>query len=169
MFENMHRETDFVKKTRSLERKLKGKKDLKQNCCKCCTYCCWLKPCNLVKEDVQIMSDYFNVTPNELFKKYLVVDTAGVEYGLFTLTPIRIEWEKYAGYFLPSDATYDINTPCIFLDEKEKKCKLHGVAKPQGGTDAECWVKNKEYEDNNYGFTKAELKDLVGWDGNEWG
>lgn len=168
MFGNMFKSMEFSRKAISLEKKLKGKKDSEQKSCKNCTYCCWQKPCNLVKEDISIMAKHFNITPEELFDTYLVVDTAGVDCGMFTLTPIRVEWKLYAGGFLPADATYDLNTPCIFLNEKEKKCSLHDTAKPQGGKDAECWVEDSVIEENKYGFTKAELKELVGWNGNEY-
>lgn len=165
MFGNMFMATDFAKKAKKLEKKLKGEENLEQKSCNRCTYCCWIKPCNLVKEDVEILANHFNITPKELFETYLVIDTAGVDYGKFTLTPIREEWKVYAGSFLPSNATYDLDTPCIFLNKEEKKCSLHDTAKPKGGKEMECWNQEKEY--SNYGFTKAELKELVGWDGNE--
>jgi hypothetical protein len=162
MLGNFFKKLDYHKELNEIREKL-GKTDTKtQKSCNGCSFCCWQKPCNLSKEDIGIMAKHFEITPQELFKKYLVVDDAGAKDGEFTLTPIRKEWQKYAGKYLPSDATFDLNTPCVFLNEVDKKCVLHGLAKPAGGRDLECW-KEKQYVIES--FTKEELAKEVGWDG----
>lgn len=164
MFGNFSEQLYYMSRLRKLKETLKTTDSLDQKSCNCCSYCCWQKPCNLNKEDIKIMSDYFKTTPKLLFKKYLVVDDAGVEGGKFTLTPIRKQQKEYAGSYLPSKATFDIDTPCVFLNEDSKKCTLHGLAKPEGGRTMNCW---EELQGNIYGFTKEELMELVGWDGDE--
>jgi hypothetical protein len=162
MFGNMFKSMEYSKKANILYKNLKGGEGSNQKSCKCCSFCCWLKPCNLSKEDIAIMAKHFHLTRKKLFKKYLVVDTASAKDGHFTLTPIRKEWQSYAGKYLPSNATYDINTPCTFLDETTKKCTLHGLAKPYGGRTAKCWTK---MVGKVHSFSKDELKKIVGWDG----
>lgn len=162
MFGNMFKRMDYNKRAARLESELKGEEDLNQKRCKKCSFCCWLKPCNLSKNDISIMANHFKTTPQELFKKYLVVDDAGAKPGHFTLTPIRKQWVDYAGTYLPADATYDIDTPCTFLNEDTKKCTLHGLAKPSGGKKTKCWL---EKDSAIYSFKKEELMKAVGWDG----
>ena len=166
MFGNFAKSLAYSSKLSRLEKKLKGDYDDNQTVCKMCSFCCWAKPCNLSKEDVTIMAKHFGITQQQLFEKYLVVDTAGVSFDEFSLTPIRKQWEIYAGGYLPDNATYDIDTPCCFLDESSRKCSLHDIAKPLGGREHECW--NDEDPRPIQGFTEEELKDLVGWDGSQY-
>ena len=163
MLGNWFAQRRYNEEIENLEKELKTKTVEKQESCNCCSFCCWIKPCNLDKDDIQIMSKHFKITPQYLFKKYLVVDDAGAKYGYFTLTPIREEWEIYTGKYLPSNATFDIKTPCLFLEQSNKKCTLHNIAKPIGGRQSECW--NVEKKQEIPCFTKQELKDIVGWDG----
>ncbi len=166
MFFNFHLQERYVTRAKKLQKELRGDNDTNQMECKKCSFCCWMRPCNLAKDDIEIMSKHFNITPFELFKKYLVVDTVLVSGdNSYSLTPIRKEWDCYAGSFLPSSATFDINTPCVFLNEKTKECKLHEKAKPHGGRQHKCWDKQNEADQSLYSFKREELEELVGWDG----
>ena len=162
MFGNYFKQLGYFDKLRNLEKDLKVK-DMNQSECKKCSYCCWMKPCNLSTEDFEKMANHFGISKKELFKKYLVVDDAQAKHGEYTVTPIRKEWQKYAGTYLPSHATFDIDTPCVFLDEKTKLCSLHNDAKPYGGEMHKCWEEDKHEIPS---FTREFLIEELGWDGN---
>lgn len=174
LFSSFGRRIDYNTKVQKLRTELQVSND-KSNQTKCnqCTYCCWVKPCNVGRSNLEPLAKHFGITPQELFNQYLVVDDACAKSGHYTLTPIRKQWKQYAGEYLPSDATWDIDTPCIFLDEEKKECKLHSVGvKPSGGKLMNCWEDVTETgNETNYiatdefSFTKEELKTLVGWDG----
>jgi hypothetical protein len=134
MFSNLLRKYDYLDKLRKIEK----------------------------KDDFENMANHFKITKNELFKKYLIIDTAHAKVGEFTVTPIRRQWKKYAGKYLPADATFDIETPCVFLDEISKKCILHNKAKPYSGKMHKCWEEN-EYDIPS--FTEMFLQNELGWDG----
>lgn len=162
MFGNMFAGMDFQRKLHKLFNRLHAQEEI--TACTKCSFCCWQKPCNLKHGDLEKIAKFLKITPKKLFRQYLCVDTAQVKD--FSITPIRKEWKSYAGEYIPSNRTYDIDTPCIFLDEETKLCKIHDV-KPGGGKGYECW--NNESNPNfkeEFNWTKAEIK-KYGWDGND--
>lgn len=62
---------------------------------------------------------------------------------------------------ISSAETYDLDTPCVFLDEKnDNACKIHDV-KPVGGKSFKCWEPDSGVEPT---WDKVDLVKL-GWDG----
>jgi Fe-S-cluster containining protein len=127
-----------------------------------CGFCCWQRPCYLDKEDVKNIANFLNITEEDLFETYLCVDEIK---NKLILLPIRHQQKNWAGEYLPSERTFDCDTPCIFNDEKTNLCKIHEV-KPVGGRSMFC---------NDPKITTACLiewnkKDLeeLGWDGSKY-
>lgn len=134
MFDTIIKHQSNVEK---LHKKLKTNiKNENQNECEKCTFCCWGRPCSLAESDIKPIADYLKITPQKLFMEYLVVDEFNI--GDFLLLPRRKSQADIAGTFVPTKRTYDIDTPCMFLDETEKKCTIHSV-KPSGGREFKCW------------------------------
>lgn len=104
----------------------------KNECCKS-GVCCWRRPGALAPEDIPILAKYLNITEQELFKQFLVVDEIT---GYRVLLPKRVSQE--GGRMLSCDETYDIDTPCVFLDTKDNSCKVHKV-KPIACKNFKCW------------------------------
>ena len=125
-----------IKKLRNKKKELplsafeaKGKK------CTQCSFCCWVKPCKLSKKDVEVLSKKFSMTPEEFFRKYLIIDIDNHE-GNMSITPIRKNKHRYAGTLITQKDSFNVDAPCIFL--KEKKCILEEW-KPEGAKRYECW------------------------------
>ena len=135
-----------------------AQKNNKKSCQKC-GFCCWKRPCSLVKSDVTRIAEYLGITETELFQQYLVVDE--IDYNLVVL-PRRKEQEDIAGKYVPNDRTYDIYTPCVFL-RKDNTCEIHPV-KPLGGKEHKCWTDVKV---SDYGWSKQDVEAL-GWDGDRY-
>ena len=124
--------------------------------CQKCGFCCWTRPCNLVKDDVKKIADFLHISELELFSKYLVVDQIK---GKLVVLPRRKSQEDIAGKYVPDDRTYDIDTPCVFLNEKNL-CQIHAV-KPFGGRNHECW---KDTIIPDYSWKKEDVE-VLGWNG----
>lgn len=126
--------------------------------CSQCGYCCWIRPGSLTPEDVPKMAKFLGLTPKELFKKYLVVDYID---HILCLLPIRKSQEDLAGSFVPSNRTYDIDTPCIF--HTETGCRIH-ECKPHQCETMKCWEDNDSEVALKY--PRDQLLEL-GWDAKE--
>lgn len=101
-----------------------------------------------------------NLTPQELFKKYLAVDIFGTDYCL-----IFIRKHQIPGVMIPWRETYSLETPCVFLDEENNNaCKIHN-AKPEECATFKCWDRDKNPAPH-YKMSREYLLSL-GWDGHE--
>ena len=161
MFQNMFREDEFLRKMGALQKKLKPAMYIKETKCLKCSYCCWQRPGSLDISDVENIAKFLKINAGELFKNYLVVDRIGGETE-YCLLPRRKSQEDIVGKFVPTDRTFDIDTPCVFLDEDKKLCSIHEV-KPQGCARMECWLKNGETVHVSQKHLEA-----LGWDGDEY-
>lgn len=132
--------------------------------CNSCGICCWRRPCSFTPEDLKRVSKHMGMTESEFFKKYLAIDSPDGKKLYMIAT--RKDQEDLLSKYIPSDRTFDIDTPCVFLDEKENHCKIHEV-KPKEGKAFECWVEQKPYDDPEKYVTEEYLKAL-GWDGNKY-
>jgi Fe-S-cluster containining protein len=121
-------------------------------------FCCWQRPCSLSKDDVKNISLFLKISEKELFEQYLVVDE--IKRKLLIL-PRRVEQEDVAGEYLQFDRTYDIDSPCIFLDSNNL-CKIHDVKSKQAKS-FKCWEEESEEDD----FAEWIEEDLInlGWSG----
>lgn len=122
--------------------------------------CCWRRPCELFPGDVERIADHLEVTPRDVFAQFLVVDEVD---GRLMLVPRR--GEQDGGVYLRAEQTYDISTPCIFLDvENGNACKVH-AAKPTGGALWTCSMSAAEMAAiPRPAWTREQLIEL-GWDG----
>lgn len=125
--------------------------EAKKTECLQCSFCCWAKPCKFSKGDVEILSKAWLMTPEEFFKKYLIIDIDNHE-GRMCITPIRKNKRRYAGTLITQKDSFNVDAPCIFLTEK--KCTLEKW-KPEGAKRYECW--NAPV---NVGASKELFKDL---------
>ena len=89
--------------------------------CTQCSFCCWVKPCKLSREDIEILSKKWLMTPEEFFKKYLIIDIDNNE-GRMCVTPIRKNKRRYSGTIITPQDSFNVDAPCIFLTEK--RCTL---------------------------------------------
>lgn len=131
---------------------------LHKNECQKCALCCWQRPCSFTKNDFETVVNYFNLTPEETFFKYFIVD--GIGQGLMLLAR-RKNQEDIAGTYISCRRTYDIDSPCIFLN-KNNECIIHQI-KPQEGMEQKCWDRSKINKEH-YIWNKEDLLNL-GWDG----
>ena len=155
---NMINERRYIDKLNKLTKKLQPSRETGKDYCVRCSHCCWQRPGGLNQKDVPIIAKKLKITPEKLFEKYLVVDRLGFT-SEYILLPRRREQDDIAGSFVPSDRTFDINTPCIFL--KNKSCTINDV-KPYMCRVCECWNSDK----HTAYWEAAELKKL-GWSGSE--
>jgi len=127
--------------------------------CQRCGLCCWQRPCSWDKEALERLAALKGIIPAEAFKKYFVVDSVnGTDLYLF---PIRKSQQRFAGEYLPSDETYCIDTPCIFLAE-ENVCECHDI-KSRVTVEMGCW-KDEPSERFMAVMDRSYLLSL-GWDG----
>lgn len=126
--------------------------------CSKCSYCCWDRPGSLSKKDFSRIAKYLNISEHKFLHQFLVIDKIKSK---FYLLPRRKEQRDLAGKYVPCDRTYDIRTPCVFLNQKTKLCKIYKV-RPQGCRD-KCWIKSMP---EGIKWAKKDLKAL-GWDGKE--
>lgn len=123
--------------------------------------CCWRRPCDLFSGDVERLAAHLGLTVQETFKQYLIVDQLD---GKYRLLPRRGEQE--GGLFLTAAQTFDIDTPCIFLDTEDNNCKVHD-AKPTGGAHWSCSMSASENAAlPKPKWTREDLMSL-GWNGEE--
>jgi Fe-S-cluster containining protein len=129
-----------------------------QGATSCCRsgFCCWKRPGALEEADIPKIANFLGITEKSLFEEYLVVD----RIEDLCLLPRRKEQE--GGKMLNWRETYDIATPCVFLDEENgNACKIHDV-KPCDCRAFKCW----EPDENAKGATVSEEKlKEIGWDG----
>ena len=152
--------TYFQDRLEKLERKASTAfKQEKKRCCRS-GLCCWRRACSLAPGDEVKLAEFLDLTVRELFHEYLVVDTDSDEH--LTVRPRRVE--QMGGCYLTEDQTYDIDTPCIFLDtEKNNACKVHKV-KPTEGRLIGCWMVEKDIPIPSW--TRKQIIAL-GWNGSE--
>lgn len=129
-------------------------KIITKECIKC-GICCWQRPCSLDKNDVKNISEFLNITIKELFKNYLLVD----KFESFCVLPRRHSQKDIAGKYIPAHRTFDIVSPCVFLN-KNNKCRIYEV-RPIGACMCECW---KDIPDSIIEWSKEDLIN-IGWDG----
>lgn len=125
--------------------------------------CCWRRPCDLHPgADVPRLAAFLGLSPAELFRDYLVVDT-GPDDG-FRLSPRRADQD--GGSFLSASETWSLSAPCVFLEPGG--CRVH-AAKPTGGAQWSCAMPKAEQQAlANPAWARADLEAL-GWDGeSEW-
>lgn len=127
----------------------------KSECCRS-GVCCWRRPGELNQDDVPKLAAFLGLTPNELFAKYLTVDRYRGDYYLRL-----IRADDTPGTMLSWEGTYNIRTPCVFLDTQERKCKVH-EAKPSTCAHYKCWVDEEPLPIPVWAVDQ--LKEL-GWDG----
>lgn len=122
--------------------------------------CCWRRPCDLHPgDDVPRLAAFLGLTPERLFADLLVVD-AGV-HGL-ALRPRR--GEQAGGRYLSDEATFDIDTSCVFL--RADGCSVH-AAKPTGGAQWGCWMSAAEQAALPQPAWSREDLVALGWDGDD--
>lgn len=131
----------------------------KQECCRSGN-CCWRRPGALSAEDVGRIAARTGLTPGELFRRLLVVDTVQVGGGEFSLHPIRRHQGSLAGGAVPWRETYSLESPCVWLGEGGG-CEVHDV-KPETCASFRCWVPGSGV--GSPPWTREQLVAL-GWDG----
>jgi len=124
--------------------------------------CCWTRPCDLFPGDERRIAVHLGVTVHELFASSLVVDDIQDGNG-YRLLPRR--GQQDGGRYLTARETYDIDTPCVFLDvEHGNACKIHEV-KPEGGRRFVCTMTDAEIKAlPSPKWTEEQLRG-IGWDG----
>lgn len=123
--------------------------------------CCWRRPCELAPGDEQRIADHLGISKHQLFAEYLVVDDAGD--GRLMLVPRR--GQQAGGAMLTAEQTYDMDTPCVFLDVANRNaCKIHPV-KPSVGAAFVCTMTAAERRRlPRPRWNEEQLREL-GWDG----
>jgi hypothetical protein len=111
---------------------------------------------------------------HELFQNYLTVHDMGEHDDLYTVIPIRHcqTWE--AGGYLSDSGSFDIDRPCVFLDEDTSHCSLHGTdAQPTecrqglpctGATEDKSRVWTPEMLQETFNFDIRAAKGSCSWD-----
>lgn len=129
--------------------------------CNKCTLCCWRRPGAFKDiEEVTAAAALMDMTAQNFFKEYCVVDE--LASGLCVM-PRRVEQDDVKGTFLQADRTFDISTPCVFLNEKTGNCGIHD-SKPDSCRTFECWVPDSG---SMPVWSEADVKTL-GWNGNKY-
>jgi len=112
----------------------------KTECVKC-GYCCHQRACIPTPFEFLNICEFLELTPEEAFKKYFVIDYYG---GLFSPINDSTKFifpaakDQTPGKLLTDDETFT-TVGCIFLDENNH-CKIYKV-RPQTARKMECWVK----------------------------
>lgn len=124
--------------------------------------CCWTRPCDLFPGDEQRIADHLGVAVPELFRSSLVVDNMQDGVG-YRVLPRRGQQE--GGRYLTSRETFDLDTPCVFLDvEHDNACRIQPV-KPQGGAQFVCTLTDAEIKALPHPTWTEEQLAALGWDG----
>lgn len=133
--------------------------------CVSCQLCCWRRPPFLLKNDLERLAEHQNLSPEQFFKEYCVVDRIGKVTGIILR---RADQKEYAGKWLPYTETYNIESPCCYLDSNIG-CLVHTI-KPYmckigccTNTEEESRTKFNGYAE--WSWEKDQLINL-GWDGN---
>jgi Fe-S-cluster containining protein len=101
--------------------------------CSRCAKCCITHPCALAPYDLGEIADHFDLSEEELFRRYLVLDY--VEFGgkrQYYVCPARKDDEP--GTIVELGWTFS-GSPCIFLSGRA--CSIQEV-KPKGGKSLYC-------------------------------
>jgi len=162
MFDNFYLREIAKEGLNKISNDRKSASDLGLDHCNQCGTCCWRRPCSLVKKDIPTIAKYLNITEKELFNKYLVVDE--ITWSSLVILPRRHSQEDLAGKYVPSNRTYDMDTPCVFFDDEKRICAIHNV-KPTGGRSYGCYSKNNEHQD--YSWDEEDVIKL-GWNGDKY-
>ena len=97
------------------------------------------------------------LTPEQLFKQYLVVDQMD---GTLMLLPRRVHQD--GGEMIGWRETHSVETPCVFLDiPNGNACRIHDV-KPVSCREFKCWEKGSH--SGLVEFPKEQILQL-GWSG----
>lgn len=87
--------------------------------CQRCGCCCVRGPCGLDKEDVPKLAKFLDVSIQELFDKYLVVDGSDPK---FYLRPRRSG--QSGGHYLTCSETYERSACVFFKDGQPGECTM---------------------------------------------
>lgn len=92
--------------------------------CKFCVKCCKHKPGWFVPDQCDALAKFFNMTIEQVFKKYLLADYFLFENReIFLLSPgILVYGENFTGVKFPDDPRGE----CVFLN-KDDRCDIHAV------------------------------------------
>lgn len=154
-FEAMRLKGRFIAKLQMIEKAHPtAKTQGSDNCCRS-GVCCWRRPGELSPDDLDKLAAHLGLTAPETFRQFCVVDKID---GL--ILRLRRAHEE-GGRMLTWRDTYDLDTPCVFLDRNESKCKVH-EAKPANCAAYKCWTDNPVREMPVW--TEGALTAL-GWDG----
>ena len=135
----------------------------KTSCCRS-GLCCWQRPGQISKTDIVRMAAHAGQSVQDFFREKCVVDTNARE-GL-TVRPRRKGQE--GGRYLSASDTYDIETPCLFLDTEHQNACLMQEAKPTECATSGCWQEtNGEECDEIEPWTREEIVAL-GWNGEQY-
>lgn len=122
--------------------------------CTKCGVCCHRATGMLQQKDLKPIADFLKITPEQLFKKFLVARKC--IFDIWHVAP-RKKGQK-AGIESYSIA---VDKPCIFLTQKG--CRIHAV-KPTECRSQQCWKENdlpdKEKHLIRYGWKLKDLKEL---------
>lgn len=132
--------------------------------CVNCHFCCWVRPPFLTKDDLKRLGTAQQMSPEVYFKNYCVVDNINQMQGIVL---IRKNQKQYAGKWLPCNETYNIASPCYYLDDVTG-CQIHSI-KPKMCKSALCTHSDKEKRDilndlSDRDWSDSELNKL-GWSG----
>jgi len=156
MFENMFNRLVFDHTMLRLQVERENAKALGIDHCVQCGFCCFVRPCSIAPDEIEGIADCLGFTPRELFEKRLVVDFLHEGY---VVLPVRVEQWHWAGGFLPSSATWDCETPCIFLENN--RCQIHEI-KPRCARDSECWSE-KQPDISASHWSAEQLESILGY------
>jgi len=111
--------------------------------CQRCGWCCAKKTCVPTPDELPTIAEYLGLSVEEMIKTYMVGDTqwgnsGKARYFLRWANTKQYDPEHGAGYFLDSDATYDMGD-CVFYDAKERVCKIWPV-RPKDAQGQACWL-----------------------------
>lgn len=122
---------------------------MKKKVCLKCGKCCKQSPCAVSVSDVKRIAKYFNLSTQELFKKYLVWVNHDDDYWVM---PATNKLESGHGVWLCE--AYQKQT-CIFL--KDNLCSIHKV-KPYNCRVAYCKLKKTG---KNFIWKWEKIKELL--------
>jgi Fe-S-cluster containining protein len=131
--------------------------------CQKCGFCCWRMPGGLHPENVLPLAKRMNMTPGELFSKCLTVHDMGKYDDKYAVIPIRYDQRWEAGGYLSDKGSFDIDRPCMFLDEATNLCTLHGTDAQPADCSGEKPCTITEYRDDRP-WTPEMLMETFGFD-----
>lgn len=123
--------------------------------------CCWRRPCELHPGDPERLAAHLGISTPDLMRDYLVVDK--LDHGV-VLLPRRVQ--QQGGRYLTVGESYDVETPCVFLDQTsgQNSCRVQ-EAKPTGGAQWSCTMTPEQMAAlHRPAWTLDELR-VLGFDG----